>query len=562
MIPKKIIFDDVDLRPYIMVEKVRKSFYNIDKIQLEVDFSIVNDVQKKMDKLNQILLVKEPKKLYYNMLPDRYLIYRLDGEISFEEFKNTVRGTMKFISDYNYWVKSTGDKIVSESSLKVIEVNNEGSAPTYPRFEVKFRSDNGYLGIIAPNGYLSLGSMEQQDRQFIPATVTLLDSQLSSADSFTDELNASSIPDYQKLDLGHSAGQLTQSGLGIKRTTNPKDGFYWNSYGFSKLLNNPKTGSSADNFELTARLRFFDSSGTTNNTGMYLICLMTTDGKPIMTTSIYNVDSNSNIVTVSAKINSFEGNQLKSKIIHQKEFPAGFDGTIRMTKEGSTFNWFWDSGRQQITKISSAEKFSIGNVVYIKNNANFGYGDDYVKYSIKDFTRGRAYTLTEVRTYKGQRQFVISYQGTRVYWINESDLTANRSGVGPQIQNYSEQTSESFTTRQATLASLQLGKVFIISGVWDSSNPFTNANLTDLVIKKLNGQERWDDIKNTFSNGDTLLIDNSNGQILLNGSPFTGFMDYDSRFFSIDYGKSDIEVLVSNWSAQPLTTIKFEERYR
>ena len=47
---------------------------------------------------------------------------------------------------------------------------------------------------------------------------------------------------------------------------------------------------------------------------------------------------------------------------------------------------------------------------------------------------------------------------------------------------------------------------------------------------KLNGENAWIEINNTFQPNDVLTIDNKNGEILLNGSPYDGYFDYDQIF--------------------------------
>lgn len=568
-------FDDFKITDYCMVRNIYPYVAPMDKsLKVVINITIKNDVRYNLDKLNQLLFTKEPKPLMISDSKDRYLMCKLDGGIQLSSRFSAADATLTFSSEDKYWYSSADNKRFESNASGLIHVQSDGTAPSVPKIEVEFKSDAGFLGIVSPNGYLALGDKQQQDKIELPKSQEALNEEMHEADmSDWTKLNSDShtnglwIPDYNKLSLTTGKPTFDQWGIRLTKSASPKAGSYWNCYGYTKDLAKLPEVHQLTNFKLQSRVTMLDQSGTTKNTGMYLIVLMDGNNKPIVTTSIYNVDANSNEVTVTAKRNNFNGGaNTSSSIIHTAKFPNGFNGNIQMIREGSVFTWIFDSGRDQTVYKTGAviEKFVVGSTVYIKNSARFGYGHDGSQHSVKGFTRGRANKVTNTRVHKGKKQYLISYSGVAIYWMNENDLTANATGVG-KTQKQTKQTnqrSSKFSVEDGRLASLTPTKVVVIGGTWDATNPFTGANLTSVVVHRLNSGGQFSKVSNTFKNGDKLVIDNATGEILVNGSTYQGLLDVDSRFFDIDYGLTDIQLATSPWAKMPKATIEFKERYR
>lgn len=566
----KVYFDEYELNRYCEIIKVLPNVASSDgHLEVEVDIAMVEDVMQNLDELNKILFTKEPKKLVISDYPDRYLSCQLSGGIKMSSRFFMAQTTLKFVSEDKYWRSTKGELAVESDMTGTFEVVNNGTAPAVPKFKVTFPSECGFLAITAPNGYIALGDKGEKDRIYLPRQIVALDEKLdqNSINSFEKVSNDSLIPDYKKLSLNTGVTGYSSTGLSLKKSESPKDGYYWNSVGFQKKFRESAYGDvEGESFKLRANLMLYDASGTTAHTGMYLIVVMTDDNKPIMSTSVYNVEGNTNEVIVTAKINTLTGDRKSSKIIKTAKFISGYNGNIVMQKEGSTFSWVFNSGKKQEETITVGqdEGFYIGNTVYIKNSARYGYHDNGTRYSIADFTRGRPNVIKEKRTFQGKTQFMISFQNTRIYWMNEEDLTKDRSGVGQTKQTRTQQ-GESVVrhyTWNNELATLKPDKLVVVAGVWDNTAPFTHALLSDVTVQKIYGDNKFKEITNVFNAGDVLTIDNSTSDILLNGSTFTGLVDYDSRFFDIDFGKNELQMTVSDWAKMPKGKLYFEERYR
>lgn len=568
-------FDSYKITDYCMVRNIYPYVAPKDQtLKVVINITIKDDVRYNLDKLNQLLFTREPKPLIISDTRDRYLMCELDGGIELTSRFSGADATLTFKSKDKYWYATVGDKKFEADGNGVVHVVSDGTAPSVPKIEVDFKSDSGFLSVVAPNGYLALGDKEQKDKIELPKSQIALNEEMHEADmsdwtKLTSDSHANGlwVPDYNKLSLTTGKPTFDQWGIRLTKSASPKAGSYWNCYAYTKDLAPLPEIHELTNFKLQSRVTMLDQSGTTKNTGMYLIVLMDSNNKPIVTTSIYNVDANSNEVTVTAKRNNFNGGaNASSSIIHTAKFPNGFNGNIQMIREGSLFTWIFDSGRDQTVYKTGAtiEKFVVGSTVYIKTSARIGYTHTGSQVNIAGFTRGRANKVTNTRTWQGKKQYLIAYLGTPLYWMNEEDLTANASGVGNTVKQTKQtnQRSSKFSVEDGRLATLNPSKVLIIGGTWDKTNPFTGANLTSVIVNRLNSGGKFAKISNTFANGDKLVIDNSTGEILLNGMTYQGILDVDSRFFDIDYGASDIQVVPSSWASIPKATITLTERFR
>ena len=116
------------------------------------------------------------------------------------------------------------------------------------------------------------------------------------------------------------------------------------------------------------------------------------------------------------------------------------------------------------------------------------------------------------------------------------------------------------TIRDNGLAQLRPYKVFIWQAKWGASQPYTNFTVKNLRVLRKYSSETIE-IDNTFIKGDNLIIDNQMGQIVLNGKPYEGYVDYASRFFTIDGGTSEVAIVPSSWATMPSGTVTFESRW-
>lgn len=569
-----VYFNGHRLNDYCVVRNVYPIVpENGKNIEVEVDITIKDDIHYNLDMLNRLLYTRDTKELIVSDLPDRYIMAKLKGPIKLSSRFFGANTTLKFIADSKYW-KSSKEPIVFDSKGKQeFVVTNNGTAPTSPLIQVDFPTDNGYLAIVSPNGFLQLGDSTQQDTETKPKSERVLSDTFDTATGWTkitsnSHANGLWIPDYSKLNIGSGTPTISNGAFRLSKSTTPKSGYYWNSWGYYKNFVSKELSSAVfNNWRLNSKLRLIDKSGTYKNTGMFLIVVMDNQNRPIITTSLYNEQSGSNDAYYSVKVNDFSGgNNLKSKIIHSGKFQGGFTGNITMKKEGDEFYWELKNDLELTKAVSSESKenFKVGDTVYIKNTATYYYHTNYTRYAIKSFTRGRANKITGKRTYKGKTQFEISYGGVRIAWLFEEDLTSNKSGVSnSRIYAVSlGKETKNHTFRSSQLSKLVASKVVVIGGTWDVNGAMSDSGIYDITVDKINTGATFYDVDNTFNQGDRLIIDNATGEILLNGGTYQGPFDYNSRFFDVDYGDTELTILKSDWATLPNVLIKLEERYR
>ena len=567
-------FDGRRLNDYCTIRSVLPFVPSQDDfIEVDIEITIKDDINYNLDMLNRILYTREPKELIISDNPNRYVLASFKGPLKLSSRFSGADAKLSFVANSKYWKSLNEPKVFSSDFNSEMVVTNNGTAPTSLLIEVDFPSDSGYFSIVSPNGFLQLGDSKQMDTGTKPKTERVLLDKFDTDEAWTKITSNSHstglwVPDYQKLNIGSGTSHVLQSWLRFKQSTTPKEGYYWNAWGYYKNFTSKElVPAENNNWRLTSELALYDRSGTYNGTGMFLIIVMDDQNRPIVTTSVYNESNSNNNAYFSAKVNDFSGGiNNKSKIIYNHEFQGGFNGMITMRKDGDEFTWEFKNKLEINSSISkpTMERFKIGDTVYIKNSASSYYHDNFSKLPILNFTRGRANKITEKRTYQGKTQFCISSGGTRVAWLFEEDLTANKSGVGntrTESVRISKST-KSYSYRSAQLSKLIASKVVIIGGTWDKQPALNASGISNVCVDRLNSGSTFFDIDNTFNQGDRLVINNATGEILLNDTSYQGLLDYNSRFFELDYGDTELSILKSDWAQMPNVKVKVEERYR
>lgn len=549
-------------------------------LRLEVNITIKNNVTENLDWLNRILFTKEPGVLVLTSQPDRYLLCELDGGIEFTSRFHMSRAVIKFKSEDKYWRSMKEPKVYVNSwedgSIKQnwIEVENKGTAPTYPIIQVDFPTDMGYFSLVSPNGFLAFGDDEQLDHGTRPRRETVLEETLGASSirtwtPITSDSHAKGlwVPDYNKLSIGTNKAFLSANSIWVEKTSTPKPDYYWNTWGYYKRLDQGELDpADFNNWQLKVDTTMYTNSLNATLTAMFLIIVMDAENRPIMTTSMYNVGDADNSVTATAKINDFSGGaNNKSRIIHSHRFRKGFSGMVVMEKSGDRFNWDWSNRREtRIVTTQQPDRFGVGDTVYIKNSTSYYYHMNGTRYPVQSFTKGRPNKITRSRTFQGKKQYEIAYGGVVVAWLFESDLTTDKTGVGITYKEEEEQytRNERHSIRSSNLSQLVPDKVVIIGGTWNKTGHFEAARLSHMRMERVNNGSTVYDAVNTFTRGDRMIIDSASAEVLVNGVPFYGRLDPASKFFDLDYGKSDISILASNWGRLPEVKIQVEERYR
>lgn len=569
----KVWYDGFEITQYCTVRHINKSlaptyvnrFMGLDNVhgsnfiggklaatEVSIDVTIPYNVQYNLDNLNLILYQREPKPLIISDNPDRYLMAILDGDTSVTHHKRFGDFTLKFVSENSYWGATSGFDTSTFGSNGRVVVNNRGTAPTPPVIDLTFTSDCGYLGLVAPNGFMALGSAKEQDVVSVNPTEVAMNEPMTSTSGWTRITNAQTyIPDYIKMSSTGTARHDSQGMLLNTSTLGTSD--QWHGHAYMKNFTAGAHETEADNFELTSKVEIADLSGTRNNTMAMLMVVMDVNNNPIMTTSIYDVTHDRNKLVVTFKTPE-SGNIKRSKIIHTGSLDS-LSGRILMKKSGNTFSWEVYSNAS--TVVSPPKVLKVGDTVHIKSSTTTIYDWNGRGLRIADYIKGKPLKITQVGTGVHAGMYLLSSPNWAEGYIRANDLM--ESNVAGTTTTTKAQ-SVKHTVKDNALAQLRPYKVFIWQAKWGATQPYTKFVLDDIqVLRKYTTSSI--DLDNTFVKGDNLIIDNRDGQVLLNGRTFTGFVDYDSRFFDVDGGLTEIALHPSSWSTMPTGKVSLESRW-
>lgn len=518
------------------------------QIRLEIDITIPQNVMYNLDRLNKIFITDRPQKLYFSDRPERYLSCILDGEIRFSSSNKLGKAKIVLISPHSYWQAEEGyieTSFIGDTAV----IENAGTAPTKPVFDVFFKSDCGYVNIIAPKGFLALGNPLQEDSINLPSSEVALESEFKTSingiSNWTQIKNAESyIPDYIKMKSVGTAS-ANNSGL-VLNTSTLGSGEYWHGHAYMKSFNEGVADQTADNFELSSQIDMSNMGGT-SNTSALLIVVMDEQNNPIMTTSIYDISAGKNELVITFKIPE-ETNRKRSKIIYSGKLNV-LNGYVKMSKYGSRLNWEVYTDK---TSYTTTSVLRVGQTVHIKPSCTHAETRHPIKAGYHDLT----YTIGAIKTGQdGTKAYRLDHGGWPIYWIYERDIMEYKRTV---VDRAPETVSHSIVN--TTIAQMKASKVFIWQAKWSNTPAYEQFTINNLKVRRTYDITHRD-LKNVFTKGDHLYINTENGEVLLNGANATGLLDMDSRFFEIDGGKTQLALEFSSWARLPEVKVLHESRW-
>lgn len=520
----------------------------LDRLKVEVDITIPTDVLGYLDALNKIFYTREPKKLYFSNRPDRYLLCIPDGEIKFSSTNKVGKAKLVFISPDYFWRATRGTKEVAFIGDSVV-LNNEGTAPTYPRFDVYFTQDCGFLSIISPHGYMALGNPIQEDNITVPPSEVAVNASVTSMQGLTgwQKLDRAeiTIPDYKK--LSSTLTPLFSNGITVNGA-NVGSEAKWYGHAYIKEFEMGTIEKEAD--IMSARMDVGISNVSSGSRTMALLfAIFDENDVPIMTTSVYDVGDGKNELTVTCKIRDGRpGFEKHSKIIRTNKM-GNLNGNILMEKRGNKFTWTIQSDK---TVMRVQNRIRVGQSVHINpwaTHAETGH-------PILAGYHGLTYTVGSTKIGRdGSVAYRLDNGGWPIYWIYERDIQE------AQVVSRTSQPSQIYESiYDSTLAQFRPKKVLFWQGVWGGTQPYDQFNISKIKVDR-HYSTSVIDIKNAFKAGDHLYIDNDNGDVMLNGSHFQGAIDFDSRAFPIDGGLTAIRAVVSSWAVMPRIVASYESRW-
>ncbi|MGV3011535.1 distal tail protein Dit [Streptococcus thoraltensis] len=144
------------------------------KVPFYIKYNSANDY----DNLQKALFVKEPQRLTFSHLVDRYFYAVPSGDLDFDEIKFNGKGEITFIIPDGTAHSSTYKRVVDytkEGNVFTYQIENNGNVDAYPIINIKNNEEAGYFGVANQNGILEIGNIKEQDTEEFKSTEYLLD---------------------------------------------------------------------------------------------------------------------------------------------------------------------------------------------------------------------------------------------------------------------------------------------------------------------------------------------------------------------------------------------------
>lgn len=179
----KVVFNGFDLTNYIRVTSLNrgigtdvtndlvkvgssrgkyfKSKTSEEKI-IQMGFVMRYDLTEKRRELAGLLNVKEPAKLVFSDEPDKYYMAVTNGAIDLDENNFIGKGVIEWLVPEGIaWSKD--ERVVTDTD-GAMAFRYDGTSPSFPRFEIESKSDNGFFGIVNQEGkVLQIGEPDEVD---------------------------------------------------------------------------------------------------------------------------------------------------------------------------------------------------------------------------------------------------------------------------------------------------------------------------------------------------------------------------------------------------------------
>lgn len=274
--------------------------------------------------LTNKLITTDAERLIIDDEPFYYLCV-LDGEMAYQDMYQYATGELKFkIVDGERHSLTERTFTAQGDSVPVI---NDGTRPASATIKVKFPSDCDYLGLTTDNGtgLIQCGTVVEEQKE---KKKSLLFSDDMTSDKYWKKNIANPFwnPESYKTQLiGKTGASSTKNGqavidFGTPQQTDTSSEDYtavWHGASLSRYLN-----SEASNFELYARVKFYDPQGkytTTETSNVYYVVkrgdTLSGIAKKYNTTyqtlADWNNIKNPNLITVGQKLIVKKKNQEK-----------------------------------------------------------------------------------------------------------------------------------------------------------------------------------------------------------------------------------------------------------
>ena len=306
------------------------------------------------DYLQQVLNVKEPKELTFNIYPNRVFYAVPSGDLDFDEVRLNGKGTITFIIvDGLAHSKSTRtfEFAKNEQGTLEAEIINDGSEEVAVSYEIKLKKESGFVGIVSEYGAMQYGKVDEADGYTARKNVTVLSNQKGDFANWTD--GTVNYENTQKIITTQMTADTSYGGrLGLLPSsfkTSGTSGAY--QYGAVKeyTLSNP-----ISQWYIWARAWF--ETGLIGQTGAWCLTVLDENNHLIAGMAIEKDDTVGNTANVrflmgdgsggsrTVKTNSFTPSYWLPPNPYGSEGRAKNSNMFDLAKEKDRVQFFWNGG--------------------------------------------------------------------------------------------------------------------------------------------------------------------------------------------------------------------------
>lgn len=234
------------------------------------------------------------------------------------------------------------------------------------------------------------------------------------------------------------------------------------------------------------------------------------------------------------------------------EIPADSVG-----EKGALHEYIW---WRQIFWVNPANQYGFIKISFTGENGEFLYGVETIKRGNGLNTEYNFLTANGSGSYKLVKQW--TFWPTHNPSENPFNKDSGQSDIlrrDDEVQLFWNGSYQKFTVPE--IKGKKSIKVHVAMGAFGDKPIPTRMYLDSIVYRKdfVNGTK---DIPNRYAAGSTLIINSENDSVFLNNLPNLDQVVDGSLWPVIPPGKSEIEILQSNWAKKkPSVTIEFEERW-
>lgn len=134
---------------------------------ITMPFFVKKNLNDKYDVLEKILSVKEPKPLIFGNMPDRCFYAVPSSTLSFDEILDFGKGTITWLVPdglAHATIETPFTAALNSDGVLEATIVNDGTAEVPISYEIKHKSDNGYVGIVSEYGAMEFGNRDEIDK--------------------------------------------------------------------------------------------------------------------------------------------------------------------------------------------------------------------------------------------------------------------------------------------------------------------------------------------------------------------------------------------------------------